>query len=184
METIAQILTNDINKKSIDYPFGTLVKKQKKFFKDDKHKMNVRIQNLKDVINAFSQEGITYWLQGKTLLGMYRDKKLISDDTDEDIGTSSDNIHIVCNKIIPKLEFLGFEVIRATENNSMLSVLKNFRYIDICFFKHKGNNIGYENKFFPKEYYDSFETITIKGFDYSIPTRSKEIIKHSYNISL
>ena len=62
--------------------------------------MNVRIQNLKDVISIFNNYKTFYWLQGKTLLGMVRDNKIIEDDNDEDIGTTYNNIEDVCLKII------------------------------------------------------------------------------------
>ena len=43
--------------------------------------MNVRTQNLKDLINIFNECEIFYWLQGKTLLGMIKDNKLIENDS-------------------------------------------------------------------------------------------------------
>ena len=55
---------------------------------------------------------------------------------------------------------------------------------DICFFVNKGDKIGYENKFFPNEYYDLFTELNIDNFNYNVPLKSKEIIKYSYNIDL
>lgn len=43
METISQIITNNINIISIDYPFDELKKDQERFFKNRKHEMNIRI---------------------------------------------------------------------------------------------------------------------------------------------
>ena len=181
---LVQLLTNN-EKKVINYPFNELKKKQLNFFKSKDHEMNVRIQNLKDVINVFNDCNIFYWLQGKTLLGMFRDNKLIENDHDEDIGTMCKNIETICHEIIPKLKNIGFEVIRATANNSMISVMRNLRYIDICFFNECNNNkIGYEKKIFPKEYYDSFTTLNINNFTYRIPLKSEEILKYSYNVKL
>ena len=168
----------------INYNFEELKKKQLIFFKDKNEEMNVRIQNLKDVITTFNQCNINYWLQGKTLLGMVRDNKLIENDHDEDIGTMCNNIESVCLDIIPKLKDKGFEVIRATENNSMVSVMRNLRYIDICFFINKDNQIGYEKKMFPTSYYESFTELNIDNFIYNIPLKYREIIYYSYNIEL
>tara|TARA_Y100001970_G_C14233997_1_gene860666 strand:- start:2212 stop:3216 length:1005 start_codon:yes stop_codon:yes gene_type:complete len=180
--TIAQLLTN--NKCKWFNNFDQYKDKKLTFFKNKEHEMNVRIQNLKDVINTFNECEVFYWLQGKTLLGMVRDNKLIENDHDEDIGTMCENINNVCCKIIPILKNKGFEVVRATANNSMVSVIRNYRYIDICFFINKKNTIGYEKKFFPKEYYDSFSELNINNFKYNIPLKCKDIIKHSYNIKL
>ena len=179
--TIAQLLTNN-EKKVLNYDFENLKTKQLKFFKNKNHEMNVRIENLKDVINIFNKCNVQYWLQGKTLLGMVRDNKLIENDHDEDIGTMCENIETVCNEIIPKLKNIGFEVIRATSNNSMVSLMRNLRYIDICFFINVKNQIGYEKKFFPKSYYDSIIESNINGFNYNVPLKFKDIIKFSYNI--
>ena len=178
-----QMITNNKNMKDIQYPFGELKKKQLDFFKNKKDEMNVRLENLKDLITILNEFNINYWLQGKTLLGMIRDNRLIENDHDEDIGTVVGNITDICFKIIPILKKIGFNVIRATKNNSMISVMRNFRYIDICFFTTKKDKIGYENKFFPKKYYDSFVNLNIDDFNYTIPLKSKEIIKYSYNIT-
>lgn len=170
--------------RAINYNFEELKKKQLIFFKDKNEEMNVRIQNLKDVISTFNLCNINYWLQGKTLLGMVRDNKLIEDDHDEDIGTMCNNIESVCLDIIPKLKDIGFEVIRATENNSMVSVMRNLRYIDICFFINRNNKIGYEKKMFPISYYESFTELNIDNFIYKIPLKYRDIIYYSYNIEL
>lgn len=180
---LARLLTHN-EKKVINYNFGELKQKQNNFFKNKIDEMIVRKENLKDIINIFNDCNIFYWLQGKTLLGMVRDNKLIENDNDEDIGTMCENIEKVCNEIIPRLKNIGFQVIRATENNSMVSVMRNFRYIDICFFVKKNNKIGYENKFFPQNFYDSFTELNIDNFTYNVPLKNKEIINYSYNIKL
>jgi len=181
--TTGQLLTNNKHK-SIKYDFNKLKAKQLTFFKNKEHEMNVRIQNLKDVINIFNESGIFYWLQGKTLLGMVRDNRLIEKDHDEDIGTMCKNINKICLIVIPKLNKIGFEVIRATENNSMVSVMRDFRYIDICFFVNKEDKIGYENKWFNSKLYKSFTNININNFNYSVPAEYREICKFSYDIKI
>lgn len=182
--TIAQLITKNKDRLSLHYPFGELKKKQLDFFNNKKQEMNVRIENLKELITILNGFNIKYWLQGKTLLGMVRDNKLIENDHDEDIGVMESNMINICLKIIPILEKNGFKVIRATQNNSMLSLMKNFRYIDICFFTTKKDKIGYEKKVFPKKFYNSFVNLNIDDFNYTIPLNYKEIIKYSYNIKI
>ena len=65
----------------------------------------------------------------------------------------------------------------------MVSLMKNFRYIDICFFTTKKDKIGYEKKVFQK-FYNSFVNLNIDDFNYTIPFNYKEIIKYSYNIKI
>jgi len=181
MKTISQLLFNK-NAKSFEYKgiFRDLQKMQKKLYSENpEREMQIRIKNLQDVINVFNKYDISYWLQGKTLLGMFKDKKLIENDHDEDIGTPSHNMEFVVKKIIPKLQSNGFDVIR-TITTEMVSVMRDFRYIDICFFSKKGNKYGYQQKLFPEQFYKSFTTITINEFDYNIPTATKKILNYSY----
>ena len=77
---------------------------------------------------------------------------------------------------------MGFRVIRATKNNSMLSLMRNNRYIDICFFSTNRENIGYEQKIFPINFYKEFINYRVNNRVYIIPKKSSEIIKYSYNL--
>ena len=148
MKTISQILTNNENITSIEFPFHIYRQKHDSFFKNKEHELAIRYNNLKTVIEIFNENKINYWLQGKTLLGIYKYNKLIENDSDEDLGTDIKNVEIVCSKIIPSLKNVGFEVIRATSNNSMVTVMRDKRYIDICFFKQQNNTYYYEKKNF------------------------------------
>ena len=184
MKTIYQIITKNDNMKYLDYNFIKLKKDEKMFFKNKKHELEIRYRNLHDIINVFDLLNIQYWLQGKTMLGIVKDKKLLENDNDEDIGTMISNLEDVCNKIIPLLLEKKFKIIRATKNNSMVSLMRDYRYVDICFFNYRKNKIIYENKYFPKEYYDSFEKIKVSDFEYSIPCKYNKIINYSYNIKI
>ena len=118
MKTISQILTKNDSILSIEFNFDEY--KKKIFFNNKKDELKVRYNNLHDIINTFNKYNVIYWLQGKTMLGIYKYNKLIENDSDEDIGTDSSNILFICQKIIPDLLKLNFKVIRATKNNSMV----------------------------------------------------------------
>ena len=60
--------------------------------------------------------------------------------------------------------------------------MRNNRYLDICFFKEKKDIYYYEKKKFPKKFYNKFINISIDNFVYSIPEKSNEICKYSYNL--
>ena len=182
MRTISQILTNDDNIISIDFPFNIYRQKHDSFFRNKEHELDIRYNNLKTIINVFNDNKINYWLQGKTLLGIYKYNKLIENDSDEDIGTDIKNLEIVCSTIIPSLKKLGFKVIRATANNSMVTVMKDNRYIDICFFKQHDDIYYYEKKKFPKKFFEKFINHEVNNFTYIIPEKSNEICKYSYNL--
>ena len=180
MKTIAQILTKNDSILSIEFNFDEY--KKNTFFNNKEDELKVRYKNLHDIINTFNKYNILYWLQGKTILGIYKYKKLIENDSDEDIGTDSCNILFICEKIIPELLKLNFKVIRATKNNSMVSLMRDNRYLDICFFREKKEIYYYEKKKFPKKFYEKFINISVDNFVYSIPKNSNEICKYSYNL--
>jgi len=182
MPTIAQKLGHQKN--SIDYDFNTYRRQHNSFFANKEEEMNIRYQNLQDVLTVMLKSNIFHWLQGKTMLGIAKYSGLLPDDSDEDIGTDISNLDKVCQEVIPKLEDLGFTVIRATENNSMVTVMRKHRYIDICFFQEDGKgNYYYEQKVFPRNFYSSqLVFFRVNEFDYPVPDMYTEICRYSYNV--
>lgn len=181
MRTIAQILTGS-SVKSIEYDFKTYRKKHNSFFQNKQEELEIRYKNIQDVLTTLQKIGITHWLQGKTMLGIYKHKSLIENDSDEDVGTDIKNVEIVCLQAIPELEKIGFQVIRATPNNSMVTIMRKNRYIDICFFSTSGSQYYYEQKRFPKHFYEKIIYINVNNFLYPVPKLAKEICKFSYNL--
>ena len=182
METISQILTKNLNITEINYDFNLYKKNYHTYFQNKEQELNVRYNNLHDIINILNKYNIKHWLQGKTLLGISIYGKLLINDSDEDIGLDYTNIKNVCNFVVPELEKIGFKVIRATQNNSMLSVMRNNRYLDFCFFRTQNDTYYYEKKIFPKSFYGNIINFKANEFTYSIPQMYKEICKFSYNV--
>lgn len=182
MQTISQILTNNNDIHEIIYDFNSYKMNHDTFFKNKEHELEIRYNNIHDIINILNKYNIEHWLQGKTLLGISKFNKLLENDSDEDIGLDHKNILSICTIIIPELTKLGFRVIRATKNNSMVSVMRNNRYLDFCFFRTNNDVYFYEQKRFPKHFYNDIITINVNDFKYSVPKKYKEICKYSYNI--
>ena len=67
----------------------------------------IRKENLFDLIKVLESNNINYWLQGKTLLGIYKNKDLIATDTDDDIGVPEKYRKIIEEKIYPILQKKG-----------------------------------------------------------------------------
>lgn len=183
MSKICQTL---YEKPFLDYDF-------KKFktikFKSKEEELKIRYQNLWDVINTLNENGIQNWLQGKTMLGIVQNQKLLENDSDEDVGVFVEAIDDLIHKIVPKLIEMGFEVIRITKIDSMVSVMRNNRYLDICIFREKTAKNGkkevyYELKNFPAQYYQEFIDFKTNDFTYKVPKSYKEIVKYSYKIKL
>tara|TARA_B100000900_G_scaffold409495_1_gene425529 strand:- start:1526 stop:2074 length:549 start_codon:yes stop_codon:yes gene_type:complete len=182
METIAQILTKNKDIQEINYDFATYKKKYHTYFNNKVEEMQVRYNNLHTIIEILNKHNIEHWLQGKTMLGIAKYKKLLINDSDEDIGLDNKNIKKICNIVIPELLNLGFKVIRATKNNSMVSVMKDKRYLDFCFFSTYNEFYYYEKKIFPKIFFNKIIEITVNGYKYKVPKKYKEICKYSYNV--
>ena len=93
-------------------------------------------QNLHLLINTLEENKIRYWVCHGTLLGIVRDKKLISWDHDIDIGVIENNIN---RKVLPLiLKKKGFKQIKKTfiQNDGMMKfVKKGGREVDINFYQ-------------------------------------------------
>ena len=138
----------------------------------------IRKENLFDLIKVLESNNINYWLQGKTLLGIYKNKDLIATDTDDDIGVPEKYRKIIEEKIYPILQKKGFALIRF--NEKFFTILRNDRFIDICFFKEKGKMIGYGGKLFPKYHFEKLEKISYMGRDISIPQDADRLLQRMY----
>ena len=182
MEHISQILTNDKKILEITYDFNNYRNKYNTFFKNKQEELEVRYNNLQDIIGVLNKHNIEHWLQGKTMLGICKYSKLLENDSDEDIGLDHKNILAICTSVIPELVKIGFKIIRATKNNSMVSVMRNNRYLDFCFFRTTNNEYFYEQKQFPKHFYDKIITINVNDFSYCVPEKYNEICKYSYKV--
>lgn len=139
----------------------------------------IRLENLKELFFLLEKNNIFYFLEGKTLLSVYTTQKLLINDNDDDIGIfSEDRDKLLSLESIFKKS--GFEIIRVNEN--IISLLRNYRYIDICLFSKEGNKIGYSNKKFPLENYQHFEDMLFHDYKISIPKNSLELINKRYNV--
>jgi hypothetical protein len=165
------------------FDFTGYDKKLASAFPDESIEFAVRFENLRLLCTVLVDAGIPYWLLGKTLLGIVRDNKFIRLDHDDDIGIDMSHIQQI-PVIYEELKKHGFDVIRITDNDSMFSVFRKNRYIDICIFSDKpgGHMYGYEQKKYPKKYFDILDSIVIDSYIYSIPCKSKELLGIMYPV--
>jgi len=140
--------------------------------------LQIRINNLIDINNQFNSEGVFLWLQGKTLLGVFHFDELL-DDHDDDFGVFFEDRDKFINQVLPKLEKMRFRVIRF--NDEIISLERDFRYIDLCFFKRKGDRkIGYGGKIFKACFFREFATVDFHKNTFNIPTYSHQLLKKQY----
>lgn len=145
---------------------------------DQSDEMKIRRENLEELADAFRECGIHFWLQGKTLLGLFRYNRFLSPDNDDDIGVPG-NLRIrICTEVYPLLKKRGFQAIRNT--GWFLSVIRAGRYIDICFFTKRDDEVGYCNKWFPQEYFSEFSWLRFHERLYLVPKKTTELLNHMY----
>ena len=121
----------------IDYIFS-----KEKIQNEDIAKENLIIAN-EILIKNFTSPFLLYG----TLLGVFRDKKLISSDNDIDIGCKHENFIINKEKIIQNLTLKGF--ILARKNKSLITFVRKNEHIDLYLFR----KIPYLQSYFSMNFY-------------------------------
>ena len=141
--------------------------------------ISIRKRNLVDLKEVFKKEGLTFFLEGRTLENIYFHLELLEEDHDDDVGIFKKDIFILINKVIPALRVKGFFVIRA--NSDIVSIVRNDRYIDICIFKNKAkDSIGYGNKTFQRSYYEKLVSINFEGELFLMPCNTRRYLSKRY----
>ena len=141
--------------------------------------IGIRKKNLIDIVAILEENNVIYWLQGKTLLGVFKNGCLIEDDHDDDLSIWIGQKELVISIFQTHLSSIGFKKIR--ENEHMISFERDFRYIDICFFRSYSSKIvGYGDKRFPAKYFNSLDTIKFEGISFNIPSNTSDLLKKMY----
>ena len=155
--------------------------KNKKYWstKDPSESLEIRIDNLLTINDILQKNNIFFFLEGQTLNHIFKNNCLDPSDHDDDVG-----VYYKDRKKIIGLDDTfnknGFEIIRI--NDSMISVCRMYRYIDICLFKNYFLTIGYGNKKFSKKYFSKFSTLNFENIEFKIPNNAEEFLKTRYEI--
>jgi hypothetical protein len=148
----------------------------------------IAINNLIDITTVFEKHNLKYWLQDGTLLGYYREKKIISHDKDTDIGIFFKDLNPA---IVLDVLTLGFRIKRAIGklNDSLeFTFIRDKVRTDIfCYYKKPNDSSivyhsAYDNDIRIDYEYKSFEVKKVKWFDYEfyVPENELEFITTKY----
>ncbi len=140
--------------------------------------LQIRENNLRLIAGCFEQHGIPCWLQGKTLQGVIQEGCLPVDDHDDDLGTPAEFYGTFCQQLYPDLKPHGFQVIR--QEPDMISLLRDGRYVDICFFSERNGLSGYGSKWFPVAHFQKLENIEFAGNVFKVPTNAETLLTVMY----
>lgn len=156
---------------------------------------------LKDIIMICDECDINYWLEGGTLLGIYREDRLLPWDNDIDISVKS-NEEFKFKELFSLLSKHNYRVrLRHFEKDCYPFKKDKIRIIKIrekkFFGLIKGNvcfeifvkypsqkdffwKIGKKTKSVPEKFYKSFKKIKFQGYEYSIPKLTDDYLKYRY----
>lgn len=156
---------------------------------------------LKDIVMICEECNINYWLEGGTLLGIYRENRLLPWDNDLDISVSNSEV-LKFEKLFYLLKKYNYRFrVRYFKRNSYPFKEGRIRIIKIRekkFFGLLKGNVCFEifvkyphrKKFYwkiaekiksvPEKFYKSFSKVSFQGHNYSIPEFTEDYLKYRY----
>jgi phosphorylcholine metabolism protein LicD len=145
------------------------------------------VQNLNDIKNILDELKITFWLDGGTCLGAYRDKDFCEGDEDDiDLCCKYDYVNFK-DEIINRALKLGFTLFHNWKME--IALIRNGSKIDIFFYK-KQNNEYFSHLYsgdnidswcvVPDKYYDNLENVKFYGVEFNIPSPIEEYLEFKY----
>ena len=144
-----------------------------------------KIDIMKEGCQILKDLNIPYCLADGTLLGVYRDKKLIPHDTDIDISVV---LPVNVDSIIRKFTKHGFKIGRlpvAYGQVQQVVFYKNETLFDIIFYQKVGDKVlnFCEKDFYfmhDAHHYENYDKVEFEGFEFSIPQDVEGWLAHTY----
>jgi len=145
------------------------------------------VKNLNDIKIILDELGITFWLDGGTLLGAYRDKDFCDGDEDDIDLCSWDNYLYLMDKIIDRAVELGFTIHHKWELE--IALKRNGSKIDL-FFNRKNKKDAYTHLYdgdriakyvvIPVGFYENLVPINFYGISFLSPSPIEEYLTLKY----
>jgi lipopolysaccharide cholinephosphotransferase len=142
-------------------------------------------ENLLLIQEIFLKSGIDFMPAFGTLLGLFRDKKLIPHDIDVDLiidVSFKDKV----KSIMSELEKNGFNLIRNIFNGNLITLERKNEHIDLYFFMRlrRRKNILYvlvgSSYKFDYSYFEKLIDINVKDHSFTVPLRSETLLRFIY----
>ncbi len=160
----------------------------------------IALEMLKKVTDILDSRGVEYWLEGGTLLGIVREKRLLPWDNDMDISITEDHYDALLDSLneIKKLNYMvwfkefekddapfkkGIKRIVKIRNRK-LHFIRGEVALDI-FIKFKKDNeyfwqVGKKKKSVPSHFYDTLSPYTFDGKEYLVPKQYNAYLTFRY----
>lgn len=173
--------------KDSDFNIATEIKSKNVIFSDVDRKFD--IIELKKLANILQNLNIKYWLDYGTLLGAYRNKKVIKHDYDLDVSILFDkekfNSEDLC-EILSKDYYIMHHSVNSyiciyPKNNHKFTMV----HIDIYFWQIDDKfvkSITWSNIYTPKHFYDELESVELNGLDFKCPRHLDQYLQFRYGV--
>ena len=140
-------------------------------------------ENLQLLKKYFDSSGLDFYLLFGTLLGIYRDGDLIEYDEDIDVGImpgQEDKLLIAIKLLLDA----GFEIIRNTAEDDLITIIRRDEYIDIAILKYDDtcNTFKYQNNIIHARYFKSRKFVTYSESQFLIPCHVRSLLIYWYGI--
>jgi len=138
---------------------------------------NLALKNLIEISSYFDKENLKHGIIYGTLLGLYRDKKLISHDYDVDVYILGEDFKKLI-LALQNIKNIDFRIIRYSKR--LISIEKDDHYIDIyifrkyLFYRKSGPNIIH------CKFLDKFNSISLTSKEFRTPYNIEEFLLRAY----
>lgn len=149
----------------------------------------IAIKNLSLISNILNKYKVSHWLQDGTLLGFYRDNKIISHDNDTDIGVKFDTFNPLVLKEFTNAGFKIKYTAGRPQDCLVIGLGKNKTMTDLYFYYDLPENKMYhsasasKSRFERIDYvYERFDTkqITWYGKTFPVPEDEEKFVITKY----
>jgi len=136
-------------------------------------------KNLSDFKKVMDKHGIIFGLWFGTLLGAVREKNFIEYDEDIDIFILDEDRKKVLNALFD-LESIGLKVARYNEKKGLLSIIRDYDYIDMYFYRKVFNTRRMGPNTIKAKYLENMDTIDFLGEAYPLPANVEQVLSILY----
>ena len=151
-----------------------------------KKQTQIILKNLFDLVKELNKKKIHYFIDSGTLLGMYRDKKLIEWDWDVELSLTEKEFELKKKKILKIIKFLRFKIIKIDKINKKIDIKKSLNE-RISKFSFKVWKLSSDNKYYirnnfkiPIIYFKKKNKIKCYNRKFNAPYKVREYLEYMY----
>ena len=173
--------------KDSDFNIATEIKSKNVIFSDVDRKFDVI--ELEKLTNILQNLGVKHWIDYGTLLGAYRNKKVIKHDYDLDLSILFEKEKFNSEMLCERLSQYYYIMHHSVDSYICIYPKNNLQFtmvhIDIYFWHIESKLVKsstWSNIYTPKYFYDELESIKLEGLDFKCPRHLDQYLQFRYGI--